>query len=65
MDDMIQFTCPHCGTVGNKSLRLLERVDDIYRGAPDQPAARGGKITEYRAYCSNCGHYVVVKVQED
>ncbi len=67
MSDMIPFECPRCRHRWEKSPRLLERVEDIYRRveAAAQPAPAPGKIVNYRDQCPICGTYVIVTVEED
>ncbi len=67
MSDMIPLECPRCRHTWEKSLRALQRVDDIYRlakGAP-QPLPAPGKIANYRDQCPICGTYVIATVEAD
>jgi hypothetical protein len=65
MSDIIPLECPRCKHAWQKSLRLLERDEEIYRQAKGEAERAPEKIASYRDQCPVCGIYVIVSVQED
>lgn len=65
MSDIIPLECPRCKHTWEKSLRMLERVEDIYRQAKGEPQPLSGKIANYRDQCPICGTYVIATVEAD
>jgi hypothetical protein len=65
MSDIIPLECPRCKHTWQKSVRLLESADQIYRQIKGEAQPAPEKIATYRDQCPVCGIYVVVTVQEE
>lgn len=61
MNDKVKLKCPRCGHKWEKSLREMERVEEVFRDAKEKPK---DKTVKYRTQCPNDGTYVIVDVEE-
>ena len=59
MSELVQITCPRCGTVWWVDPTQLEGPMQIVYRSPK----RGARVESYRIRCPKCGTYIVVDLE--